>query len=350
VSVRLRRLQADHEQVKEGLRDHPAIAIVGVSGTPPDRYQIEYTVRSLTETADGVVVERPRHTAEVYLTLGYPRQAPQCRMLTPVFHPNIAPHAVCIGDHWAAGESLLELIVRVGEMLAFQSYNVKSPLNGAAARWVEEHVEELPTDARDLAPKVWLSAVGASPAADCCDNCSATGVVLDRCAGGHRVCPSCVLECGHCGRPVCLLCGLERCAECGASLCTRCRAACPQCRRTVCADHLRQCSVCATGGCSDCAIDCSVCGLVVCLAHVAQCAVCAATLCPDHVRRCAVCGKAHCPQHLDAARGVCARCAPTSGGVRRVRCASCGGGVKVREDQVGKRLRCPRCGAPLSVS
>ena len=146
MSVRIRRLKADYEQIREGLRDHPAIAIRGVEGSPPERYQIEFKVRSVSEAVDGSIRERQEHVAEFFLTLSYPRLAPQCRMLTPVFHPNIAPHAVCIGDHWAAGESLLQLIVRVGEMLAFQSYNVKSPLNGRAARWVEENLHRLPID------------------------------------------------------------------------------------------------------------------------------------------------------------------------------------------------------------
>jgi ubiquitin-protein ligase len=71
-------------------------------------------------------------------------------MLTPVFHPNIAPHTVCIGDHWSAGQSLDMLIQRVGEMLSFQSYNIKSPLNGRAARWVEENMGRLPLEREDF--------------------------------------------------------------------------------------------------------------------------------------------------------------------------------------------------------
>lgn len=63
-----------------------------------------------------------------------------------MFHPNIAPHAICVGDHWSPGESLESLVCRIGEMLAYQSYNVKSPLNGEAARWVAEHEDELPLD------------------------------------------------------------------------------------------------------------------------------------------------------------------------------------------------------------
>jgi hypothetical protein len=73
-------------------------------------------------------------------------------MLTPIFHPNIAPHAICIGDHWSPGEPLWSIVARIGEMIAYQSYNTKSPLNGEAARWVEQHVGELPLDPVSMMP------------------------------------------------------------------------------------------------------------------------------------------------------------------------------------------------------
>ena len=75
---------------------------------------------------------------------------PFCRMLTPVFHPNIDPQKICIGDHWSAGQSLAQLIVRIGEMICFQSYNLKSPLNARAAAWAEMHLDELPLERADL--------------------------------------------------------------------------------------------------------------------------------------------------------------------------------------------------------
>ena len=37
-------------------------------------------------------------------------------------------------------------MARIGEMIAYQSYNIKSPLNGEAARWVTENQEQLPLD------------------------------------------------------------------------------------------------------------------------------------------------------------------------------------------------------------
>jgi hypothetical protein len=89
---------------------------------------------------------------EVNLTLGYPRRAPQCRMLTPVFHPNFDDSMVCIGDFWAASEGLDDLIIRIGRMIAYQEYNTKSPLNGLAAKWAAQNSHLLPIDPRPVAP------------------------------------------------------------------------------------------------------------------------------------------------------------------------------------------------------
>lgn len=144
-TVRLRRLTADYDRLKTYSRNHPRLKLLQTDGDPPERYQIEFRIRSLRQV-DGSMRVVKSHTVEILLPRNYPRTPPQCRMLTPVFHPNIAPHAICVGDHWSPGESLESIVSRIGEMLAYQSYNVKSPLNGEAARWVAEHEDELPLD------------------------------------------------------------------------------------------------------------------------------------------------------------------------------------------------------------
>lgn len=144
-SVRLRRLQADFEKLSAYASRHPRVRLVQAEGTPPERYQVEFQLRSLRQDGDRLVVV-DRHLAEITLPRNYPRMPPQCRMLTPIFHPNIAPHAICIGDHWNAGEPLWSMVMRIGEMIAYQSYNTKSPLNGEAARWVAENESRLPLD------------------------------------------------------------------------------------------------------------------------------------------------------------------------------------------------------------
>src|SRR3954471_23943107 len=142
-NVRLRRLKADYEAIRKLAHLHPRIEIEGVQGNPPERYRIKLKVKSLREKGDQIETV-DEHRLEVTMPRGYPRDAPLFRMLTPVFHPNIAPRAVCIGDNWTASEPLDLLIQRVGELLAYQSYTIKSPLSGRAAQWVDEHRDQIP--------------------------------------------------------------------------------------------------------------------------------------------------------------------------------------------------------------
>jgi ubiquitin-protein ligase len=150
-TVRLKRLHADYERLRDYVNRHPRLQLIQAEGTPPERYQLEYRIRSLRQTDDELAMAKS-HMVEITLPLSYPRMPPQCRMLTPIFHPNIAPHAICIGDHWSPGEPLWSIVARIGEMIAYQSYNTKSPLNGEAARWVDQHIAELPLDPVSLMP------------------------------------------------------------------------------------------------------------------------------------------------------------------------------------------------------
>jgi predicted Zn finger-like uncharacterized protein len=144
-AVRLRRLHADYQRLQDFVKRHPRVQLIQSDGNPPERYQVQYEIRSLRQK-DGRLVVVDNHLVEITLPLNYPRLPPQCRMLTPIFHPNIAPHAICIGDHWSPGETLSSIVARIGELIAYQSYNVKSPLNGEAARWTSENLDRLPLD------------------------------------------------------------------------------------------------------------------------------------------------------------------------------------------------------------
>src|SRR5437899_2233346 len=149
---RIRRLKLDYEQLRQRLGGWPLIRIAGTAGMPPEIYRFQYLIRRLYVAPNGAILERNDHLLEVNLSLGYPRRAPQCRMLTPVFHPNFDDSSVCIGDFWAASESLDDLIIRIGRMISYQEYNTKSPLNGLAAKWGAQNSQPLPVDARPIAP------------------------------------------------------------------------------------------------------------------------------------------------------------------------------------------------------
>src|SRR5262245_65721703 len=128
------------------------IRVQSSEGDPPELYRIEYHVRSLARGPDGQPVPRDSHLVEIQLTSEYPRVPPRCQVVTPIFHPNIDAATVCVGDHWAAGERLVDLVVRIGELIAYQAYNIKSPLDGEAAMWADLNVGKLPVDSRSLRP------------------------------------------------------------------------------------------------------------------------------------------------------------------------------------------------------
>jgi ubiquitin-protein ligase len=152
LSPRIRRLKLDNDQLVQRFSGWPLIQISGTAGMPPEVYRFVYNIKGLFVAGNGDIQERGQHHLEVNLSLGYPRRAPQCRMLTPVFHPNFDDASVCIGDFWAASEGLDDLIIRIGRMIAYQEYNTKSPLNGLAAKWAEQHAHLFPVETRDISP------------------------------------------------------------------------------------------------------------------------------------------------------------------------------------------------------
>ena len=150
MQARLRRLTADFAQVSGLFSEHPYIRLVRTEGNPAERYFFAFNVQGLVPTGEDAFTQIGVHQAEVFLPMDYPRRPPFCRMLTPVFHPNIDPQKICIGDHWSAGQSLAQMVVRVAEMICFQSYNLKSPLNAKAAAWAEQNPAALPLQRSDL--------------------------------------------------------------------------------------------------------------------------------------------------------------------------------------------------------
>ena len=152
IPLRIRRLQSDAKHLATAFQSFPLIRVTKAEGNPPDVYEVEYLIKGLERGRGSKPVPREVHRVEIRLTADYPRLPPHCKMLTPVFHPNIDPSTICVGDHWAAGERLADLIVRIGELIAYQAYNIKSPLDAEAAMWADLHPEQLPVDGRNLHP------------------------------------------------------------------------------------------------------------------------------------------------------------------------------------------------------
>lgn len=155
MSVRLRRLMSDYEKIMTEFSGHKYVIIKEASGNPPENYRIEYKVKGLqwdAKKSAPFIVDS--HLIDIYLPSEYPRTKPRCTLVTPIFHPNISsnhsPDWICIGDYWAPASNLMEIIVKIGEMIQLRDYNVKSPLNSYAAQWVKNNEKHLPVGNVDM--------------------------------------------------------------------------------------------------------------------------------------------------------------------------------------------------------
>lgn len=150
MSARLRRLYADWQKIQDEFTGHPYVHVRPIAGDPPERYEVVYRIRGLRwDPTLRRPVETDYHKADIYLHQDYPREKPKCVLTTEIFHPNFGSY-ICIGDHWAAGETLVDVIIQIGEMLQYQSYNPKSPLNAVAAQWARENEHIFPIGNVDL--------------------------------------------------------------------------------------------------------------------------------------------------------------------------------------------------------
>lgn len=285
---RLIRLYNDYKEVKELIGNHPYIEIKDVMGDPPERYLINYKIKGLVQNGKEIA-EKDSHLCEIILSGDYPRHEPICRLISMVvFHPNIAPNKICIADHWAAGESLSDIIIRIGEMICYQNYNIKSPLNGEAAKWAEENIRRFPIDNVNLEPirhstdntseinpfeniaympkQINVIEVNQDQS---CSNCGVNGktVSIIECSNGHTVCQDCIIECAKCGKKLCVLCSLLKCSTCGKILCQECQNRCLECNSLICNEHIHKCSVCGSILCNKCISICSDCHVELCYAH-----------------------------------------------------------------------------------
>lgn len=131
----MRRLISDWEQVKEDFDGHKNIVVEPVGSEPPERYNVTYFVNGIYLMPDGRINTLGQHQVEITLHSEYPRYKPICKISTPIWHPNFKDGQICIGDIWGAGESLSDIIVNIGDMIQYRSWNSLSPLSAEAAKW-----------------------------------------------------------------------------------------------------------------------------------------------------------------------------------------------------------------------
>lgn len=144
MTARMRRIASDYEQIKKDFAGHKNIIVTPIGEEPPEKYHVTYFVNGIYLLPDGRIETQGRHEVEITLHADYPRYKPICKILTPIWHPNFRDGQICIGDIWGAGESLSDIIINIGDMIQYKSWNSYSPLSADAAKWAMDNKHLFP--------------------------------------------------------------------------------------------------------------------------------------------------------------------------------------------------------------
>lgn len=135
MNARMRRIASDYEQIKKNFSNHKNIVVEPIGEEPAEKYRVTYFVNGIYLLDDGRIETLGKHVVIITLHSEYPRYKPVCTIATPIWHPNFRDGQICIGDIWGAGESLSDIIVNIGDMIQYKSWNSFSPLSADAAEW-----------------------------------------------------------------------------------------------------------------------------------------------------------------------------------------------------------------------
>src|ERR1044072_127604 len=135
-----RRLGFELERMKKVVLENPSISFIAQGGQPVE-YGVILRCRGIEAIDGDKKIYRDEHRLIIKLGPEFPLDAPLIYWETPLFHPNVVPPAVCMGDHWYPGGSVAELCLALCEMVQYRSFNIYDPLNRDAAQWIEKRIE-----------------------------------------------------------------------------------------------------------------------------------------------------------------------------------------------------------------
>ena len=139
-----------YQDLKAKFDNHPFIKVSPFEGDPPEKYEIQYSIRGLVQDSDGKVVESSTHSVFINIPFGYPHFPPSCTPQSPTFHPDFDQAAICIGEFWNKDRSLSELVIYIGQMIAGEIYSIENAFNDSAAEWYQKIASELPFEKKDF--------------------------------------------------------------------------------------------------------------------------------------------------------------------------------------------------------
>lgn len=177
---RLQRLISEHDLLKKFIATHLFIHIKEAFGFPPEKYHLVFRVDGLLQAGKSIE-SKSEHIVEILLPDDFPDAPPVCTMLSRIFHPNISGDRIDIKEEWKPETTLVDCVVKIGQMIVFQRYSIKAPLNKEAAQWAVQNSKLLPLSTIDFNRRVVAAPAG--PPAEAAAPAGAVGAADSKNAG-----------------------------------------------------------------------------------------------------------------------------------------------------------------------
>jgi len=132
------------------------VPMPGENPALPQHYVAEFACRGLVKQPDGSVTEADRFVVGIYFPDSYLRSANTFETLTwigplNVYHPNILPPLICVGERFMRpGTGLEAIIYQVHSVITYVRWSSHAGLNEEACQWARNNQNRFPVDRRPL--------------------------------------------------------------------------------------------------------------------------------------------------------------------------------------------------------
>lgn len=151
----LARMENEWRRLQRAFAYHPHVTLIPIAGDPPSSYQVDFRLTTVIVNPRTSQLEYVANASvQVILPPGFPNESPTVRPMTAIFHPNVSYEGLYLENLWHPNETLLGLIRKVGDVLAYRSYDPDYAVNPAAMDWLIANHSILPIDGQaNLSPQ-----------------------------------------------------------------------------------------------------------------------------------------------------------------------------------------------------
>jgi ubiquitin-protein ligase len=162
MGIATKQLEAIFKEINERFKKNRYVSIKPAAGDPPERYEVTYEIKGLHQNKNKEIQDATHHSISIAIPFGFPHFPPNCKPVSPIFHPDFDQAAICIGDFWNKESSIPDLIIHIGHMIAGEVFSTDNAFNEEAVIWYRQHRDRLPFEILDFSMESSPAAVPSS--------------------------------------------------------------------------------------------------------------------------------------------------------------------------------------------